>query len=447
MKSVVRPLSFISKEKALRRFSKSFTAVGVGLASGWADFENRACEGSKIKVGHPNMSGEKPRNDWSKKYWRFARSWNPTRLAVRHLRVSELRSSNGNSSNERWLRFPPFRLLLASWQNTAAPKRVRSPNLKAESPIPRFGPNRSVIFTKPIWSVPGTFEGLRGSPVFTPFIPWMWPGMLWPPLSFGINKPSRSALTWSRPGNAWASRIPPTWTTRWQPPQEVVTLTVFPRLSDCTCCWGSRWSLSQQENQVEMPVWRALIISGKSECFAAIAVLPWLPFDAWINVFLAITIIANPTEDSRKLTTEPASQESFGIGNGERLGTCRKVFASSATEIHEAISIFRWHEGESRGSERWMGADISRSMATPISFDVRLRASMSSPLFLPIGKTWSLSSKGEGLSPINSPSRNPGSLPWFLFQRKSVSNKCAILNNMRGDDKVHDVMRFLSIKI
>ena len=176
-----------------------------------------------------------------------------------------------------------------------------------------------------------------------------------------------------------------------------------------------------------MPVWRALIICGKSGCFDGIAVLPWLPFDAWINVFLTITIITNRIEDSRKLTTQPASQESFGIGNGQRLGICRKVFASSATEIHEAISIFRWHEGEFRGSERWMGADISRSMATPTSSGVRLRANMSSPLFLPIGKAWSLSSKGEGLSPLSFLLWNQGSLPWFLFQRENLFNKYTIL--------------------
>ena len=32
------------------------------------------------------------------------------------------------------------------------------------------------------------------------------------------------------------------------------------------------------------------------------------------------------------------------------------------------------------------------------------------------------------------------SLPWFLFQRECVSNKYVIVNNMKSDDKVHDVM-------
>ena len=171
-----------------------------------------------------------------------------------------------------------------------------------------------------------------------------------------------------------------------------------------------------------MPVWRALIICGKSECCAGIAVLPWLSCDVWINVFLPITTITNRIEDSRKLSTQPASQESFGIGTGERSGIYREAFASSATEIHEAISIFRWYEGESPGSERSMGADISRSMVAPTSSAVPLRVSMSSPLFLPIGKTWSLSSKGEGLNPISFLFWNPGSLRWFPFQRESLSN-------------------------
>lgn len=116
-------------------------------------------------------------------------------------------------------------------------------------------------------------------------------------------------------------------------------------------------------------------------------------------------------------------------------GFCLKRYQDSRGHLHLPMA---------RGRASWIrkvdGSGYIDIMVAPTSSAVPLRVSMSSPLFLPIGKPWSLSSKGKGLSPISFLFRNPGSLPWLPFQRESLSNKDVLLNDMRGDEKVHDVM-------
>jgi hypothetical protein len=212
-----------------------------------------------------NVSGEKLLSIWSKRFFLSEQNWKLTKAGVLLSLGLGQRLSIGNLNKEKFVKFPLFLLspgfsLVMERLAELGPKEIAVINH-----ILTLRPRRWETFIRQILWGPDISEVQKGSPDFTPFIPWMLQAIRLLQVSSLINRLSLCAGIWLRHGDISGFLRYPNWITRWLPQVEDATPSAFLKLSDSICFWASIWYLSHRGNQAETHLLRVLMDSGKKE--------------------------------------------------------------------------------------------------------------------------------------------------------------------------------------
>ncbi|MCX5718480.1 MAG: hypothetical protein NT055_00695 [Nitrospirae bacterium] len=434
MKNAIKQYNFIKKGKVSIRYSSLFKGVEFGSPNGSNDLKRRDLRVLKIRAVSQNESGEKLPSIWLKRFFPLERSWKLTRPDVLPSLALELRSSTGSSSKGRLEISPPslpllkFSLVMEG-QEELRPKEIAISNLILISRQRRL----ETFIRQTLWD-PDISEVQKGLPDSIPFILWMWQGIQFPPASFPTNRPSPFVSISSKHGNIWGFPEYLRWITRWQLLVEDATPTVSPSLSDFICLWEYIWYSSHRESQVETPLLKVLMTSGKRESLEDITVLPLVLLKELMSDSCGITIMRNRIEGLPKKNTAQDCPVYSEIASGNLLDTCPTDLALKNILIPMGIlASLSQREGPLLLEKLILMVKL-RLTALLISLREDLRGSMLLPLSLLIERDWLLN-KTIGLSNL------------------SLSRLRVILlfpySQLQGGklNLVSDVMIFLSIKI
>ena len=433
MKNAAKQYNFTKKELALKRYSSWFKEADSGSLNGFTDIRNMGLRDSRSKIVPQNKSGEKPLHLCSKEFSLLGRSWNLTRLADLSSLALGRRLSSGSLNKERFvmpllsLQYPEYLLV------TAKQARLNQKETAISSLILILRQRRwETSIRQTLWD-PDISEVQRGLPDSIPFILWMWEGIQFPPASFLTNRPSPFLSISSKHGNIWGFPEYPRWITRWQLLAEDATPTVSPSLSDSICLWEYIWYSSHRESQVEMPLLKVLMTSGKRESLEDITVLPLALLKELMSDSCGIITMRNLTEGLLKKSMAQDSPACLETNSGNISNTFRKGSALRNIVMLMVTLHSRSPEEKSPLSEKLILMVKLMLMVLLISLKKDLRGNMLLLLSSLIERDWLLN-KTIRLSSLS------------LFQLRVIF-LLLYFHIQRGKlNLVSDVMRFLSIR-
>jgi hypothetical protein len=393
MKNVTKQYNFIKKGKVSIRYSSLFKGVEFGSPNGSNDLKSRDLKVLKIRAVSQNESGEKLPSIWLKRFFPLERSWKLTRPDVLPSLALELRSSTGSSSKGRLETSPPFLPLLKFSLVMERQEELRPKEIAISSLILISRQRRLETFIRQTLWDPDISEVPKVLPDSIPFILWMWQGIQFPPASFPTNRPSPFVSISPKHGNIWGFPEYPRWITRWQLLVEDATPTVSPSLSVFICSWEYIWYSSHRESQVETPLLKVLMTSGKRESLEDITVLPLVLLKELMSDSCGIITVRNLTEGLPKKSMAQDSLEYSETISGNLLDICQRDLALINTLIPMVILAFLSQKEESLLSGKLILMVKLRLTALLISLREDSRVNMLLLLSLLIERDWLLNKK------------------------------------------------------
>lgn len=382
MKNVAKQYNFIIKGADSAKYSGWFKGARVGLLNGLTDLKKKGLMVLKTEAVHRRGYGGRLQSVWLKRYSPQEKNWSLTGLVDLPSLELVRKSFTGSLSTERSKMFPlsPLSPIYSLNMGKQAKPSLKGTAIISLTHIPRQRRwETSTRQTLLVLDISGAPKELR---VFILSTLLMWQDIRLLRVSSTINSLFLCAGILLMHGSSWEFPWSRRWITRWQLQAEADINTAYPGLLGFIFSLGFIWSSSLRESQAEMPLLRALMPSGKTECSPGIIVRQLSSSGESTNAFLITTITRNLTEDSPRKNTIQDSPEYSETISGDPSDTFRKDLVLLHILMLKGILNCLLREGKSPMSEKLIPMAALKSTDSLTSSEKNLKASMLLLLYL-----------------------------------------------------------------